>query len=262
MFDAFPSADLISGYVLGAMLLMLRVLGAVWWAPSLGENQAPMQLRVGFALVVALVLDLGLGGLFIALPTTPLTLALLVGRELLLGLALGFAISLVLTAVESAGSLAALSMGLSFNVFVDPTSGNESLALGGLLRTAAALLFVILGGPNVMLLTVFEHLRHVPPGQLTMAIPTAQTLAFQFGNLATTALSLAAPVVIATLVLNIAMAFVTRVVPAANLFAIGVGAMLLAGLLSMGMMGDALVFHMDHAVQDLPRQMLDMAGVR
>ena len=135
MFDAFPSADLISGYVLGAMLLMLRVLGAVWWAPSLGENQAPMQLRVGFALVVALVLDLGLGGLFIALPTTPLTLALLVGRELLLGLALGFAISLVLTAVESAGSLAALSMGLSFNVFVDPTSGNESLALGGLLRS-------------------------------------------------------------------------------------------------------------------------------
>ncbi len=259
---AFLTSDLLVGYVFGALLIMIRVLGAVWWTPGLGENQAPMRVRVSFALVTAVVLDLGLGGLLIAPPDSLLLLVLLVGREVLLGIAMGFALSLILTAVETAGSIAALSMGLSFNVFVDPTSGNESLALGGLLRIVAALIFVVVGGPNVMLLTVFQHLQHVPPGELVMALPTAATLATLLGGLALTALSLAAPVVIATLVLNIAMAFVTRVVPAANLFAIGVGAMLIAGLLSMGMMGDALVFHMDHMVQALPRQMLDMAGSR
>ncbi|MEZ4265407.1 MAG: flagellar biosynthetic protein FliR [Myxococcota bacterium] len=260
--SAFPSAELLVGYIFGVMLIMVRVLGAVWWVPGLGENQAPMRLRVTFALVVAVVLDLGLGGLFIPPPTSLLHLALLVGREVLLGLSMGFALSVILTAVEAAGSVAALSMGLSFNVFVDPTSGNESLAIGALLRMGAALIFVVVGGPNVMLLTVFQHLQHVPPGELVLAMPTAATLGTVLGNLAMTALSLSAPVVIATLVLNIAMAFVTRVVPAANLFAIGVGAMLIAGLLSMGMMGDALVFHMDHAVLALPRQMLDMAGAR
>jgi flagellar biosynthetic protein FliR len=257
---ALVSADLVLGYVFAGLLLMVRVLGAVWWAPGLAENQAPMRVRLTFALVTAIVLDLGLGGLFIPPPDSPLLLALLVGREVLLGLGLGFALSLLLSAVETAGSIAALSMGLSFNVFVDPTSGNESLALGGLLRMVAALIFVVMGGPNVMLLTVFQHLQHVPPGELTLAIPTLATMARVLGELSITALELSAPVVIATLVLNIAMAFVTRVVPAANLFAIGVGAMLLAGLLSMGMLGDALVFHMDQALQDLPRRMLDLAG--
>ena len=74
-------------------------------------------------------------------------------------------------------------------------------------------------------------------------------------------LQLAAPAVVTTLILNVALAFITRVVPTANLFGIGLGAMLLCGLLALSSQSDAVVILMGEGVEALPRRMMELTGM-
>ncbi|MGM0577174.1 MAG: flagellar biosynthetic protein FliR [Myxococcota bacterium] len=258
--DAGPYLDLATPWLLGGLLIAARVAAVTVWLPGLTSTSAPPRVRLMATLVFAVILDLGLGGVAVALPTSPLALGLMVLREVLIGAAMGLAIRILLAGIETAGSLAGISMGLSLNVFVDPTSGNQSLPLGSLLGLGAALVFVAMDGHRLVLWTLFEHLQHFPVGVIAWTPPSPATIARLGGDLATTALQLAAPVMAITLVLNIALAFVSRAMPSVNLFGIGLSMLIVGGLLAMAMFGEAVVHHVDHGLEDLPADMVDLAG--
>lgn len=258
--DTAALLDLLAPVVLGAVLVGVRLAALTWWLPGLTLGRIPGRVRGLAVVAIAVVLDLGLGVVTIPVPSSPVTLALMVGRELILGATMGFALRVLLAAVEVAGSLAGISMGLSLNLFVDPASGDQSLQLGSLLGMMAALVFVSVGGHRIMLLAFFEHFQQFPPGELIWVAPPAAAIAHQLGDLATTALELAAPVVVITLVLNIALAFVTRTVPSVNLFGIGLGMLILGGFLAMGTQGEAITLYMERAVHELPGRMVELSG--
>ncbi len=260
MDGASPLGGLAVGYVLGAMLLLARVATLTVWLPGLNANSTPMRVRMMASMVLALVLDLGLGGVFLTIPESPWILGLMLIREVLIGAAMGMAVRVLLAVAEVAGSLAGISMGLSLNVMVDPTSGDQSLPLGSLLGIAAALMFVALGGHRMVLLTLYEHMSYLPVGELTLAVPKATVIAELGGHLARTALGLASPAIVVALVLNIALAFVSRAVPAVNIFGIGLSMLLLGGLLALSMEGEGLRLYMEQAVDSLPVRMVELAG--
>ena len=94
---------------------------------------------------------------------------------------------------------------------------------------------------TVVLMTMFEHLGEFPVGVMKLDVASPQEVATAGSHMITQALQLAAPAVVTTLILNIALAFITRVVPTANLFGIGMGAMILCGLLAISSQSDAVV---------------------
>lgn len=252
--------DTLAPLVLGGLLIFVRVGALTWWLPGLTLGRVPGRARAMAVLTLALVLDLGMGMISVPVPASPISMTVLVGRELLLGATMGFALRVVLAAVEVAGSLAGISMGLSLNLFVDPVSGDQSLQLGSLLGMMAGLFFVALGGHRIMLLAFFEHMQAFPPGEAIYMVPTAAAIGHQLGDLSSTALQLAAPVVVVTLVLNIGLAFVTRAVPSVNLFGIGLGMLLLAGFMALGTQSEAILAHMQRAVSELPDRMMQLSG--
>ncbi|MEC9070807.1 MAG: flagellar biosynthetic protein FliR, partial [Myxococcota bacterium] len=139
-------------------------------------------------------------------------------------------------------------------------SGDQSLSLGALLGVCAALVFVTLDGHRTVLLTLVNHLQHFPPGQLTLQIPDAATIAALGSKMIETALQLSAPVIVTTLAVNIGLAFVARTVPSANIFAIGLGAMILGGLLALATQGDAVVILIERGLERLPMDMVRLSG--
>ena len=143
---------------------------------------------------------------------------------------------------------------------VDPTSGDQSLPLGSLFGIAAALLFVVMGGHHIVILTLFEHASYLPVGELTLAVPDAAVIADLGGQMAVSALELAAPAIVVALILNIALAFVSRAVPAVNIFGIGLSVLLLGGLLALGMEGQGLQLYVGQSLDELPSQMVELAG--
>ncbi len=252
--------DMVAPLIFGGLLVFVRLSALTWWLPGLTLGRVPGRVRAMAVLTLATVLGLGLGMVSVPVPASPITMSVMVGREVLLGATMGFALRVVLAAVEVAGSLAGISMGLSLNLFVDPVSGDQSLQLGSLLGMMAALVFVALGGHRVMLLAFFQHMQAFPPGEALYTVPSAAVIGGQLGALSSTALQLAAPVIVVTLVLNIGLAFVTRAVPSVNLFGIGLGMLLLAGFMALGTQGEAIVAHMQQAVDELPQRMVELSG--
>jgi flagellar biosynthetic protein FliR len=76
---------------------------------------------------------------------SPLAL-LLVCSKLLIGMSLGFAVRLVFCAVEFAGEVIGLQMGLNFAGFFDPLSGRQATATSRFFGTMVAFLFIVING--------------------------------------------------------------------------------------------------------------------
>lgn len=243
----------------GGALALARVLGLCATAPLLGDPDVPRGVRLGFALVVSVALAplrvetlpaLGLVDATAAAPTLALSLPALVTRllpalavELGLGLLVGAAARFALAAVEVAGHLASQSLGLAFAEQYDPRLGGSTDIGRIIARTLAALAFLLAGGLEALVRAAAQPIDGHALGLATSAGPAAAAaasgLAADFARagshalrLATSATSLglgiAAPLVLAALVGNLAVALAHRAANAINVFTVGFTVSILA----------------------------------
>ncbi|GMV43218.1 MAG: hypothetical protein AMXMBFR64_49340 [Myxococcales bacterium] len=251
--------DLLAPWLLGGALILVRLVVMVSFVPAFGEREVPLRIRVILAVVLSAILDLALGGVAVPVPDDPFTLGMMVGREAILGFGLGFAVHLIIATASAAGATASMTMGLGMSNMVDPVSGENSLSLGALLSLVAALMFVTLDGHHVVIGALAKHLRGLPVGSLSLELPSLNTLVGVGDDLVRTAILLAAPVLTVTLLLNISIGFISRVVPSVNLFGIGLGLLILGALIALQHEGQALLRIVEHEVERLPDRMFRLA---
>jgi len=152
-------------------------------------------------------------------------------QQLLIGIALGFALQVVFDALALAGQLLANSMGLSFAFNVDPLRGSSTPALGQLYVVLATLTFLALGGHAAIIEVLVAGLYAMPVGVTGLGHDGLWALILWGGTLFSGAISVALPGVTALLVVNLAFGVVSRAAPSLNLFAVGFPVSLVIGLL-------------------------------
>ena len=123
-----------------AMLVFARVGATLMLLPAFGERSIPSRARLGLALGVTLVLAPAVQGGFGALPRTLWSLGFLFLSEIVIGLVLGLAVRLVAGALQAAGAIIALQLGLSFAQAVDPSEGGQEALLGNFLTVLGIVL--------------------------------------------------------------------------------------------------------------------------
>ena len=105
----------------------VRVLALFSALPVLGQRTVPVRVRVGLSFLIVVAAQASLP----VMPQVALDSALaftLVAQNVLIGLTLGFAVRIVFAAVEFAGELIGLQMGLNYAGFFDPASGGLATA--------------------------------------------------------------------------------------------------------------------------------------
>ena len=147
--------------------------------------------------------------------------------ELASGLVAGATARFALAAVETAGQLIGISLGLGFAEQYDPRHGEAAGIVQVLARTVAALAFLGAGGLDALV-------RAAATPADVAALPGAAAAAIAIAASATTwGLGLAAPIVLAALLGNLALALAHRAAAALNLFAVGLSTSLLVGGLAL-----------------------------
>jgi len=227
------------------MVAMIRPGAAFIAAPIFGAPFVPVQLR----LIVALAIGIpALAAADFQLPLDGLASIegfMLVAGEVLAGLALGFAVQIGFSAALVAGETIGNAMGLGFAGMVDPASGQSAPAIGQFLSILATFLFLAIGGHLALAATVVESYRALPPGAAWVSADSLMGIVQFGGVLFAAGLSIALPVGSALILVQIVMGVLARSAPALNLFAVGLPAALLAGivLLAIGapVMGEAIV---------------------
>ena len=202
------------------VLLALRVGGMLLVAPVFSAKSVPVRVRTGVLLLLTLLLSApavaGARGSLAGLQVTPAAFA----AESLVGFAVGFGAAVLVGAAETAGDLMSTAVGLSGASLLDPLSGASSTALAQFAQLFAVTVLLSAGGHLVMLDALAESVRAVPLG--AAADVPAGLAALVAGGAALFALGVkfAAPVVAAAMIGNVALAVLTRVAPALNVFTV------------------------------------------
>jgi flagellar biosynthetic protein FliR len=207
----------------------VRVGACLMVAPMFGARFVPARTRIVLAAAItALVVPL-MPAPTIA-PFSPQAIVV-VFQQLLIGVALGFALQIVFDSLGLAGQVLANSMGLSFAFNVDPLRGSSTAALGQLYIILATLTFLALGGHLALLEVLIAGFTTLPVGMEGLGREGLWKMVLWGGQLFAGAISVALPGVTALLIVNLAFGVVSRAAPTLNLFAVGFPISLVIGLL-------------------------------
>jgi flagellar biosynthetic protein FliR len=150
-----------------------------------------------------------------------------------IGLAIGFVVRLVFSAVELAGEVVGFQMGLNFAAFFDPTLNAQSSAVARFFGQMTALLFVVMNGHLMVMAAVIQSFRSFPVDQNFLEALSRMKL-YQLGSdLFASALWIALPMVGMLMFANLALGIISRVAPQMNIFAIGFPITLVVGLIGI-----------------------------
>jgi len=196
---------------LGAMVLTLvRVSGIVLFAPFFSSSALPARTKAVFVVAVAFLL----APLVANLPNAhaEITLAALLG-ELAVGLVYGIVLSLLNEVLLFAGQIAGVQFSFSIVNLLDPTSNIQTPLMGDLFQLMGTLVLIAAGLDRIVLASLIRSFHAVPLGAYTLAPLTASAIVQAGGGIFLAAVELAAPVLAATMLIEIAVALLSKLSP-------------------------------------------------
>jgi flagellar biosynthetic protein FliR len=227
------SAD-INMWVAALLWPLARILALIAASPLLGNSAVPASVKVSLGVGIAMIVAPAVP----AWPAAdPLSMAgiLIVLQEMLIGLAMGFSIRIIFAAVEMAGEISSLTMGLGFATFFDPTTQGRSSAISQFLSLVATMAFLAVNAHLVLLSALVESFSTLPVSSIPVYGGGFKQLADWGGRIFSTGVQLSLPIVAALLITNVALGILTRAAPQLNLFGIGFPITLGMGLLVIAM---------------------------
>jgi flagellar biosynthetic protein FliR len=217
----------------------LRVLALFGAMPVLGQRAVPIRVRVALSFLIVLCAQASLPPMpVVALDSAPALL--LVVQQLIIGLTLAFAARIVFAAIEFAGELVGLQMGLNFAGFFDPMTGGEATAVSKFFGISVSWLFIVVNGHLLLIAAVVQSFHAFPAGPEPFAFLRAVQPQVWGAEVFRLGLWIALPLVAMLLFVNLVLGIISRVAQQMNIFAIGfpitLGVGLVGVLLTLPMM--------------------------
>lgn len=210
----------------------LRALALFSALPVLGTRTVPMRVRIALAAFIAIAAQAALPPPPPVALDSPLALEL-VAQQMVIGLALGFAVRLVFAAVEFAGEIIGLQMGLNFAGFFDPITAATATTTSRFFGTTIAFLFIVVNGHLLLIAALVQSFQAFPVGPEPFAF-IRQAQPHRWGaDIFSTGLWIALPLLTMLLFVNLVLGAISRVAPQINIFAIGFPVTLGVGLVGM-----------------------------
>ncbi len=218
----------------GALPLLLlfgaRVSGLVLIAPLFSARPIPGMIRTGVVILmtVLMVPVLQRRGSLAAEATVPAVIS-----EALIGFTIGLGAALIVGAAETAGELLSIQVGLQGSAIVDPMSQQQTTALGQFLQLMALTLLLTMNAHVVMLEALRSSVELIPVGNLGHLRDGMWRIVTLGSTLFTLGLRFAAPIIAVILLLNVALAVLSRAAPQLNILSLAFPIQILGGLAAL-----------------------------
>lgn len=227
-----PTADALIPMGIGFLLVAARLAALFLAMPIFGGTTVPAPIRAATIVVISAAIFLSLPTLQYV-PTDLVGLALAILGEMFVGFAAGFASRIVFAAVETAGQLLGMPMGLGFANAVDPVSNSNQVVTSRLLGIMVSLLFLVMDIHLVLLRMVAESFLLLPPGKAFVSPMVGMSLVRQSALIFEGAVQLAAPVLVVLLGTLAVLGLLSKIAPKVNLFALSFAISIALGLTAL-----------------------------
>jgi flagellar biosynthetic protein FliR len=242
--------------LVGFILVLARLTPLFVFAPLFSSRMIPLRVRG----IIAVALAIGLSPLALAgetAPTDALSIAGLVGKELLVGLAFAFAVGILFAALSVAGTLLDTLIGFSFGAAVDPITGNQSTVLSQVYTLMGVMIFIAINGDALLIRGFAETFALVPLLETPALEQLLEGAIGSFVGIFAAAVQICAPVLLALILTDIAFGLVTKVVPQLNVFSLGLPTKVIVGMV---IMAASLPFVAGYLTEELERSVETALG--
>lgn len=244
---SFTSAQL-DAWLAALIFPLTRILAMVASSPVFGNKQLPVRVKVGFSVLLAIIIAPTIGAMPTVAIGSPQGLLIMI-QQIIIGVSIGLTMRLIFTAVEMAGELAGLQMGLGFASFYDPINATHSAIIAQMMGIIAVLAFLAMNGHLYMLSALAESFQILPIGNMLPDKGFYAVVSWG-GSIFAYALQLSLPILAALLITNIALGILTRAAPQLNLFAVGFPVTLAIGFFVLSLSAPYLIPLLDRFIQE------------
>ncbi|MCH7520093.1 MAG: flagellar biosynthetic protein FliR [Candidatus Marinimicrobia bacterium] len=215
------------------MLVLIRLSAMIYAFPFFGSPAITGRVKIMITLVLSfMILPLaGIDGLGLDWGLGQLTLS--VGRELGLGLVVGFGSKFMFEAFALAGTFAGRQMGFAMADLIDPVTSAPQSMVGQFWALLAILLFLAVDGHHFLIRLMIQNFQIIPLGVGQLRPATGRLLITGSSDMFQLALRLAAPALMLTLMMDVGMAILSRAMPRFQIFFVALPLKLYVGIFSL-----------------------------
>ncbi len=207
-------------WIIAFFIPLARILALLVAAPPFNNPGLSMRVRLMLGLAITIAVTP-------ALPAMPPVEAasgiglLILAQQLLIGFAMGFALRLVFSAIDMAGTLISNQAGLGFATAYDPQNTSQTPVISEFIGFLALLVFLSINGHLMVITTLIQSFTAIPVGLGAVKPASWQNIAAAGSVIFSSGVFLALPILVTLMITNVALGILGRVAPQLNLIAIG-----------------------------------------
>ncbi len=240
-------------------LALTRILAVIIHVPVLGGQSIPTQVRLGFGLVLTIVLIA-----WQPLPPDAKELGLLafafgIGKEILIGTLAGFAAALTFGAIQIAGEVMGLGSGFGSSRIFNPALSDSGSAFNQIFVMVAMMVFLLIDGHHLVIYAIGQTFKLIPING-PLPLDSFEPLARVTAQLILAGIQLAMPVLAALTLTDIGLGLLARVAPQVQIFFLGLPMKVGVALFAMGTMFAVILPSLSNLFQMTGPRMLALLG--
>lgn len=203
------------------LLVWARLMGFVFLFPYFSYRGVPFMMKTWLALVLAFLIFTSLEVRPALNLSSPLEMVLVFGKEILVGLALGYLVVLMFSLFINAGQMVDLKSGLMLSGVFEPQFGSQVTFMGQFYYLLALVFYLTLNGHHYFLKTMADSFTAIPLHSPFMDAAVGLRVLEFFAKIFSLSFQLVAPVIIILMVLDIALGLLAKTVPQVHVFVEG-----------------------------------------
>jgi flagellar biosynthetic protein FliR len=214
------------------MLIFVRMTGLFVIAPIFGSRNIPTYCKIGFSFMTALILvntikvqELYFSNIY--------EYFILVLKEFLVGITLGYVAYMIFTAIYVAGQFIDMQIGFGVVNVIDPLNSTQVSITSNFYFLLCMLVFLICRGHYILIRALFASYNYIPVGTGVFGEDMVNDIVRVFGNIFLIAFKISAPITISIMISEVALGIVSKTVPQLNVFMVGMPLKIILGLAVM-----------------------------
>ncbi|WP_096388675.1 flagellar biosynthetic protein FliR [Hafnia sp. CBA7124] len=218
--------------LLALWLPFVRILSFLHFCPIFDQKSFSRRIKIGTALGLSILITPMLHNNVVLTELISMRSVILIGEQILWGFLFGATLQLVFVALQTAGHILSMNMGLGMAMMNDPSSGSSTTVISQIIFVFCALLFFTMDGHLLFMTILYKGFVYWPIGQAINEF-SLRTLALSLGWIMSSATLIALPTTFVMLIVQGGFGLLNRVSPTLNLFSLGFPISMLFGLLCM-----------------------------
>lgn len=210
------------------ILVLVRVSGLFIISPIFSRTNLPNTYKVGFSLLVSLILMNTIEG-----PVAPLSDVLLMiesVKELLVGFIIGYISYLFFSVFFIVGQIVDVQIGFGIVSVLDPQSNVQIPITGNFYQMIATLVFLVSNGHHLLIEALVKSYEFIPIGKVTLSAGMVDQFILIIGKLFILGFKVGSPILVTIILVDVLLGILAKTMPQMNIFIVGMPLKIMVGL--------------------------------